>query len=99
MYEGLGGRQKARKRFGVGRGSVWAKEFMEDYSNVVVLESPESIERLLNRVSMLQVVLDLKINDRTLDRRDSEANCDKRQGEVVRPADLEAEGEKWLGRA
>jgi len=38
---------------------------MEDYSNVVVLESPESIERLLNWVSMLQVVLDLKINDQT----------------------------------
>ena len=32
---------------------VWVKEFMEDYSNVVVLDSPKSIERLHNRVSML----------------------------------------------
>ena len=30
---------------------------------------------------------------------DSEANYDKRQGEAVRPTNLEAEGKEWLGRA
>ena len=34
-----------------------------------------------------------------LDCRDSEADCYKRHDEAVRSADLEAEGEEWLGRA
>jgi len=40
-------------------------EFTMKYPNAVVLDSPESIERLHNRISMLQVVSDLKIDDRT----------------------------------
>ncbi|BAT99617.1 hypothetical protein LR48_Vigan06g085600 [Vigna angularis] len=40
-------------------------EFTANYPNAVVLDSPESIERLHNRISMLQVVSELKIDDRT----------------------------------
>ncbi|WVZ12715.1 hypothetical protein V8G54_017245 [Vigna mungo] len=40
-------------------------DFTANYPNAVVLDSPESIERLHNRISMLQVVSELKIDDRT----------------------------------
>ncbi|KAJ1395649.1 Inositol-tetrakisphosphate 1-kinase [Sesbania bispinosa] len=39
------------------------KEFTEKYPNAVVLDSPEAIERLHNRISMLQVVSELEIDD------------------------------------
>ncbi|XP_027361739.1 LOW QUALITY PROTEIN: inositol-tetrakisphosphate 1-kinase 1-like [Abrus precatorius] len=47
-------------------GDDWKRqlnEFTEKYPNAVVLDSPESIERLHNRISMLQVVSELKIED------------------------------------
>ncbi|KAJ7943846.1 Inositol-tetrakisphosphate 1-kinase [Quillaja saponaria] len=46
-------------------GDDWKKqldEFKVKYPNVVILDSPDSIERLHNRISMLQVVSELKID-------------------------------------
>lgn len=48
-------------------GDDWKRqlnEFKAIYPNVVILDSPESIERLHNRISMLQAVSELKIDDR-----------------------------------
>ncbi|CAJ1931118.1 unnamed protein product [Sphenostylis stenocarpa] len=39
-------------------------EFTKNYPNAVILDSPEFIERLHNRISMLQAVPELKIDDR-----------------------------------
>ncbi|KAH1234475.1 Inositol-tetrakisphosphate 1-kinase 1 [Glycine max] len=47
-------------------GDDWKRqltEFTVKYPNAVVLDSPESIERLHNRISMLQVVSELNIDD------------------------------------
>ncbi|XP_061353312.1 inositol-tetrakisphosphate 1-kinase 1-like [Gastrolobium bilobum] len=41
------------------------KEFKVRNPNAVVLDAPEAIERLHNRISMLQVVSELKIEDRS----------------------------------
>lgn len=41
------------------------KDFAVKYPNAVVLDPPESIERLHNRISMLQVVSELEIDDRS----------------------------------
>ncbi|KAG5087537.1 hypothetical protein JHK86_000149 [Glycine max] len=40
-------------------------DFTVKYPNVVVLDSPESIERLHNRILMLQVVSELNVDDRS----------------------------------
>ncbi|XP_061365678.1 inositol-tetrakisphosphate 1-kinase 1-like [Gastrolobium bilobum] len=40
------------------------REFTAKYPNAVVLDSPEAIERLHNRISMLQVVSELETDDR-----------------------------------
>lgn len=39
------------------------QEFKVKYPNAVILDSPDAIERLHNRISMLQVVSELKIED------------------------------------
>ncbi|XP_020206206.1 inositol-tetrakisphosphate 1-kinase 1 [Cajanus cajan] len=47
-------------------GDDWKRqltEFTANYPNAVILDSPESIERLHNRISMLQVVSELRIED------------------------------------
>ncbi|KAK7360900.1 hypothetical protein VNO77_02917 [Canavalia gladiata] len=49
-------------------GDDWKRqlqEFKARYPNAVILDAPESIERLHNRISMLQVVSELKIEDRS----------------------------------
>ncbi|KAF7829209.1 inositol-tetrakisphosphate 1-kinase 1-like [Senna tora] len=40
------------------------REFKAQYPNAVILDSPEAIERLHNRISMLQAVSELTIEDR-----------------------------------
>ncbi|QCD81905.1 inositol-tetrakisphosphate 1-kinase 1 [Vigna unguiculata] len=41
------------------------REFQSRFPNAVILDAPEAIERLHNRISMLQVVSELQIQDRT----------------------------------
>ncbi|BAT75139.1 hypothetical protein VIGAN_01295300 [Vigna angularis var. angularis] len=41
------------------------REFQSRFPNAVILDAPEAIERLHNRISMLQVVSELRIQDRT----------------------------------
>lgn len=40
------------------------REYKAEYPNALILDSPEAIERLHNRISMLQVVSELTIEDR-----------------------------------
>ena len=48
-------------------GDDWKRQLQEFhtlYPNAVILDAPEAIERLHNRISMLQVVSELRIEDR-----------------------------------
>jgi inositol-1,3,4-trisphosphate 5/6-kinase/inositol-tetrakisphosphate 1-kinase len=49
-------------------GDDWKRqlqEFQTRNPNAVILDAPEAIERLHNRISMLQVVSELRVDDRT----------------------------------
>ncbi|GLT80575.1 hypothetical protein SLA2020_520080 [Shorea laevis] len=49
-------------------GEDWKRQLLEfraEYPNAVILDSPDAIERLHNRISMLQVVSELRIESRS----------------------------------